>query len=172
MPIRATSLSTAKRNPIERRTTNRRRLAWLIARLTLRRRLAWLIARLTLRRRLAWLVANVTVNNNSNDGGAVTYEAWDTGTFNFSVFDCILNNHTSIGSSQGIFLYTWRWGSTAPTINFNLKKTKFYNWYDGVHFDNQDPVNGGTTAVNTDCFFFSNVTNKVYDWGSDTEYCP
>jgi hypothetical protein len=75
----------------------------------------------------------------------------------------------------GIDLNPFRWSSTggpAPVINFELKKTKFYNLGCGVGFNNSDPENKGTVIVDTDCYFFSNVDHNVYDWGSQTEHCP
>ena len=73
---------------------------------------------------------------------------------------------------EAISFYPYRAGATAPTVNFELKKTEFYNFGFGVWFQNGDPVDTGTILVDTDCYFFSNVTHKVYDWDSKTELCP
>jgi hypothetical protein len=106
----------------------------------------------------------------------IFYYPWDPGTFNFSVHDCTIRCPNYVSNwYYGIDLNPFRWdwsGGPAPIINFELKKTKFYNLGCGVGLNNSDPENRGTVVVDTDCYFFSNVDHNVYDWGSQTELCP
>jgi hypothetical protein len=103
-------------------------------------------------------MCNVVINDFTTSGNAIEYEAWDPGTFNLTIHDCTLYSHsTPTAGNIGIVFYPWRLEETSPTIYLDLKKTKFYNWYVGVRFDNHDPDRHGTVALDTDCYFFSNV---------------
>jgi hypothetical protein len=121
-------------------------------------------------------MCNVVVDDWSSEGSGITYEAWDPGTFNVTIHNCILDSHTAPNEwNWGIEFENWRWGDTAPIINLDLKKTEFYRWGIGVYIDNQDPVNRGTVVVDTDCYFFSRVTyHNVWEWKgtSGVEHCP
>jgi len=120
-------------------------------------------------------MCNVVIENFSTEGSAIVCEAWNPGTFNISVYDCTLNSMTAEPWwTSGINISAWRWGTTAPTINLDLKKTKFYNWTTGVGFANVDPTEDGTMVVDTDCYFFSNVNYRVYEMtpSGGVEHCP
>ena len=121
-------------------------------------------------------LCNVTIIVNSHESlgnDAISYEPWDPGTFNFSVHDCTFRCPTFVNEWYwAVAFYPYRYGATAPTVNLELKKTEFYNFGIGVCFDNSDPVDDGTILVDTDCHFFSGVIHKVYECGSQTEYCP
>ena len=121
-------------------------------------------------------LCNVTINVYSNyslGNDAMVFEPWDPGTFNISIYDCTLYCQTAVNEWYwGIAFYQHRAEATAPTVNLDLKKTKFYNFGIGVCFDNSDPVERGTILVDTDCYFFSNVTHHVWEWGNSVEYCP
>ena len=127
---------------------------------------------------LEFELCNVTITDNSHEVGntIIFYQPWDPGTFNISVYDCVIACPSYVsGWYYGIDLSPFRWdwsGGPAPIINFELKKTKFYNLGCGVGFNNSDPENRGTVVVDTDCYFFSNVDHNVYDWGSQTDICP
>jgi len=127
---------------------------------------------------LEFELCNVTMTDYSHEVGntIIFYYPWDPGTFNFSVHDCTIRCQNYVSNWYwGIDLAPFRWSSTggpAPVINFELKRTEFYNLGCGVGFDNSDPVNTGTVVIDTDCYFFSNVDHNVYDWGSKTELCP
>jgi hypothetical protein len=123
-------------------------------------------------------LCNVTITDNSHQVGntIIFYYPWDPATFNISIHDCTIRCPNYVSNWYwGIDLNPFRWSSTggpAPVINFELKKTEFYNLGCGVGFNNSDPVNKGTIVVDTDCYFFSNVDHNVYDWGNKIEHCP
>jgi hypothetical protein len=118
-------------------------------------------------------MCNVVINCYHSESAvcrAMLYENWLPGSHDISIQSCTVQNMSELLDYEGIGIHAFRYDHpTAPTVNLDLMKTEFYNWRYGVLLE---PSNDGTIVVDTDCYYFSNVTHHVYDEVNSVEHCP